>query len=168
MTILETTNLHSGRLSTMVRISLLSLALFLVSFASPAMAQTITTTQVLSFGTIAIDNLNDNVRLNIRNNGGCNPNGNTFVIDPCSRGEFLLTGGPANSVYTVTTPATINLTGPGPNVFFVDNFRVRPNTLITNASGTDTFRIMARLNSTLGQNFGDGTFNDTFNITVNF
>ena len=168
MTIWETTHHHNDMVNTMVRISSLSLVLFLVFLAIPATAQTITVTQPLSFGTIAIDNLNDNVRLNIRNNGTCNPNGNTFIIDPCSRGEFLLTGGPPNSVYTVTTPVTTTLSGPGAVTFLVDNFRVRPNTLITNASGTDTFRIMARITSMSGDNFGDGNFNDTFNITVNF
>ena len=142
------------------------LVLILLGFG--VQAQTITQTQALSFGTIAIDNLTDNVSLNIRNNGSCNNNGNTFIIVPCSRGEFSLTGGPPNSTYTVTTPASTTLTGPGPDSFFMDNFRVRPNTLITNGSGNDTFRVMARITSTAGDTFADGSYDDTFNIIVNW
>ena len=110
----------------------------------------------------------DNVSLNIRNSGGYNANANTFVIDPPTRGEFTFTGGPASTTYMVTTPVSTTLGGPGPAVFIMDNFRVRPNTLITDASGTDTFRIMARIRSTSGDSFGDGDYDDTFNITVNF
>ncbi|MGB1076737.1 MAG: DUF4402 domain-containing protein, partial [Bdellovibrionales bacterium] len=101
-------------------LSFLCFFLFLNVFQ--ANAQTITQTQALSFGTIAIDNLTDNVRINIRNDGTCNNNGNTFMVEPCSRGEFTLTGGPPNSTYTVTTPASTTLSGPGPATFLMDNF----------------------------------------------
>ncbi len=152
----------------MVTIKSLYLTVLLSLFAFPAFGQTITITQLMTFGTIAIDNLNDNVSLNIRNNGGCNLNGNTFEIEPCMRAEFLITGGPPNSTYTVTTPSSTTLTGPGPASFTMNNFRVSPNSLVTDAAGSDTFRVMARIVSTSGDNFGDGTYSDTFNITVNF
>jgi hypothetical protein len=160
-----TTKIYNGKINTMIRIFALSI---LILFPSAVIAQTITQTQALSFGTIAIDNITDNVSLNIQNSGGYNANANTFVIDPPTRGQFLLTGGPASTVYTVTTPVSTTLGGPGPATFLMDNFRVRPNTLITNASGTDTFRIMARIRSTSGDSFGDGDYDDTFNIMVNF
>lgn len=149
----------------MIRIFAISI---LILFPSAVIAQTITQTQALSFGTIAIDNITDNVSLNIRNNGSFNANANTFVIDPPTRGEFTVTGGPASTAYTVTTPVSTTLNGPGPATFFMDNFRVRPNSLVTNGSGTDTFRIMARITSTSGDSFGDGDYDDTFNIMINF
>ncbi len=151
----------------MVHISLLSLV-SICAWSFPVQAQVVVTpTQILSFGTIAIQNLTDNVNVRIRNNGTFTTNANTYIISDPQRGEYLLTGGPASSTYTVTTPATVTLTGPG-GIFTVDNFRVRPNTLVTNGAGEDNFRIAGRLRSVSGTVFGDGLYNDTFNITINF
>ena len=132
-------------------------------------AQTITQTQPLSFGTIAIRNYTDAVRLNIRNNGSFSAqNGNAYVIEAPTRGEFLITEAPPNSTYTVTiSPSSVTLTGPGGS-FELDNFRVRPNTLRTNGAGRDRFRITARLNSLSGTVFGDGTYTGDFDAIINF
>ena len=139
----------------------------------PCVAQAqvvVTQTQALSFGTFTFVSFNSVLRINIRNNGSTNPNANAVVIAPGSRGEFDLDAGiaNANSVYTVTTPATVSLTGPGGD-FTIDNFRVRPNTLRTDATGFDQFRIAARLRSLGGgTQYGNGLYNQNFDIIIAF
>jgi hypothetical protein len=140
-----------------------------VSTASQAQV-VVTQTQALSFCTFAFVSFNDVLRVNIRNNGTTNPNANAIVITPGSRGEFDLDAGlaNANSVYTVTTPVTAMLTGPGAN-FMIDNFRVRPNTLRTNAVGFDQFRIAARLRSMgAGMQYGNGLYNQDLTVIIAF
>ena len=144
-----------------------TLFLSLCVLSPSAWGQSFVETQPLFFGRIAIDNITDNVRVTIRNNGGFTVNANTFMIDPPTRGEYSLTGGPPNTVYSITTPASFNIIGPSGN-FIVDNIRVRPNSLVTNASGEDDFRIAARLTSGSGTFFPDGTYSDTFDVTMNF
>jgi len=132
-----------------------------------AQAQAITTLQILDFGTIAVENYNSNVRVTILNSGGFSTNGNTYVVDSPQPGEYLVTGGPPSTSYTVTTPSAFNIFGPNGN-FIIDNIRVRPASLVTDVSGEGTFQIMARIISASGTLFPDATYDDTFNLTLNF
>lgn len=141
---------------------------FLILIPYTSHSQTIIQTQDLNFGTIAIRNLTDTVFLRIRDNGSYTANGNTYVVTPPSRGEFSITGGPANTIYTVTTPTSTFLDGPGPQSFFMDRFRVRPASLVTDATGASTFQMTGQVTSTSGDTFADGDYDDTFNITINF
>jgi hypothetical protein len=136
--------------------------------ALPAKAQTITTTTPLSFGTIAIRDLNLVGRVTILSGGSYTYNSNVFIHVPPTRGEYRIEGGPANTMYTVTVPVSVSLPGPG-GPFTLDLISVEPAVLITDAAGEDTFYVIGRL-QTLGggTGYGDGPYNSTFLITVNF
>lgn len=139
-------------------------------FAAPAVkAQVdITTTVPLSFGRIAIYDYNTVGRITVLTNGFYTANANIAVHDVPQRGEYHITGGPANSAYTVSLPPSATLTGPG-GTFLLDNFVVTPGVLITDAAGEDDFYISARLQTQGGGvNYGDGAYNSTFIVTVAF
>jgi len=128
----------------------------------------VTETQSLSFGTFSFTNFNSVLSISIENGGGFTTNGNVAVITPPSRGEFSLTGGPPNSAYTITTPASFTISGPGGN-FTVDDIRIRPVTLSTDPSGADDYSIAARIRSLGGGTvYNNGTYNNTFDITIAF
>lgn len=151
------------------RIGLTFLFIIIATLSLPAHAQiVITQTQDLSFGTFGFRSFNAVLRINIQNNGAYSANANTIVYDAPTRGEFTLTGGPANTNFTATfAPSTI-LTGPGAD-FTIDNIRVRPVTLRTNAAGTDTFQVMARLTSLSGGAiYNNGDYNTDFDIIIDF
>jgi hypothetical protein len=144
-------------------------ALLACFFMRPGIAQVVVTeTQPLSFGTFSFTDFNRTVRINIRNNGTANPNGNVVIIDPPTRGEYSMTSDQFNTVYTVTTPVSVTLPGPGGD-FIIDNFRVRPNSLVTDAAGSDDFRIAARISSAGdGTAYNNGIYSTTFDITIAF
>lgn len=128
----------------------------------------ITQTQALDFGTFAFSSFNATARVTVRNNGLMATNANATMIVDGSRGEFTLTGGPPNTIYTITAPANFTLSGPGGD-FNIDNIRIRPNTLRTNGAGSDNFRISARLRSLSGGTiYNNGVYNNTFDITIAF
>lgn len=150
------------------RVSGLALLFIIICGVCPARAQTVVETQPLSFGKIAIQSGAAVARITITTAGGYTTNGRIYVIDPPTRGEYDLTGGPPNSPYTITLPASVNLTGPG-GPFTLDNLVVRPTTLQTNASGDDSFRITGRLRTLGGGTpYGDGAYSGTVTITINF
>ncbi|MBL4588821.1 MAG: DUF4402 domain-containing protein [Alphaproteobacteria bacterium] len=132
-----------------------------------AHAQMIATFQPLKFGTIAIRNLTDMTEITVNGNGTFTTNANTFLIEDPQRGEYHITGAPVSTAYSVTFPASVSLTGAGGN-FTLDNFTTFPAILTTSAIGEATFFIGARNRSTGGVTYGDGAYNDTFNITVNY
>lgn len=146
----------------------LFLICFLCLIPFKTMAQVVVTqTQALNFGVFSFVNFNAILSINIQNNGSNNSN-NVVILTPPTRGEFSLTGGPGNSVYTVTTPTNFTLSGPGGN-FIIDNIRVRPNTLRTDGAGSDDFTIAARLRSLSGGiGYNSGSYNNTFDITIAF
>lgn len=128
----------------------------------------VTETQPLSFGTFAFASFNSVASIDIRTNGNINANGNVAIIANGSRGEFSLTGGPPNTTYTITTPSSFTLSGPGGD-FNIDSITVRPNNLRTDGAGNDDFTINARLLSLGGGTaYNNGTYNNTFDITIAF
>lgn len=133
-----------------------------------AEAQTITETQPLSFGSIAIVSHGAIGRVTISPSGTYSYNSNVFLHTPPQLGQYAVTGGPPNAAYTVTLPPSVNITGPG-GPFTLDNLEVRPLILITNAAGEDTFSISGRL-QTLGGGtpYADGVYSTLFPVTINF
>ena len=159
------------RLSLINKKTLTTLALLcLLPFAANAQPIAITETQPLSFGTFAIGDFSTVMNVRIRNNGTFTTGGPvTMLIDP-TRGLYTLSGGVgvANIVYTITTPATITLTGAG-STFTMNNIRVRPNTLRFNGAGNDNIRVAARIVSPGdGVAFGDGTYTGSLDLNVAF
>lgn len=142
--------------------------LLLLGLPLQSLAQTVVVDQPLYFGRWAIPDFNSIARVTIRNNGTYTTNGNVYLLDTPTRGEYTLTGAPANTTYSITVPSIVYLSGPGGD-FELDNINVRPNTLATNGIGEDQFRIVGRLRSTGGgMSYGDGNYNDTFTIIFNF
>ncbi len=135
----------------------------------PALAQvTITPVTDLSFGVIAIRDYSAVGRVTINSGGSFTYNSNIWLHENPQRGEYRVDGGPPNTVYTVTVPPSATLTGPGGS-FILDNFAIEPAVLITDASGVDTFYIIGRLQTQGGGiNYGDGDYDTTFTVTVNF
>lgn len=142
-----------------------------IALPSPAQAQTINTVQTLSFGTIVIADPSSVSEITINTAADSfSTNSNTYaVIDP-QRGEYLVTGGPANSAFTVmTSPASNDLGGPDSQVLTMDNMTIHPGTHMTDGSGEATFYVGGRLRSDgSGDVYSDGTYNDSYNITIAF
>ena len=105
----------------------LSLLFAVVLFGQSSYAQTISTLRPLSFGTIAIKNYTSMISMTVNASGGYSTNSNTYIVEAPQRGEYLITGAPVSTSYTVTIPASIIMTGPGGG-FTVDNF----TTFLTN------------------------------------
>ncbi len=154
------------------RKAILCLLLFLFAFGdgtNSARAQVdLTTNQALNFGTIAITNLVPVARVTILTGGGFTSSANVVFLSNPTRGEYTLTGGPPNSFFTITTPASISLVGPGGN-FTLDNITVRPNNPRTDGAGEEDIFITGRLQSQgAGTPYGDGVYNSTLLLTISF
>lgn len=158
-------------LSSVRTASLFAAGLFICAmlFAIAAHAQTtITTVNNLTFGVIAIRDWSAVGRVTINSGGSFTYNSNVYLHENPERGEYRVEGAPANTIFTVTLPPSVTLTGPGGN-FILDNFAVEPTTLITNALGEDTFYIIGRLQTQGGGIiYNDGAYNTVFPVTVNF
>lgn len=131
-------------------------------------AQTITETQALDFGTIAIHSYAAVGRVTISPSGTFSYNANVSIIEPPQLGEYTITGAPASAGYSIVLPASVNIAGPG-GPFVLDNLEYRPLVLLTDPSGNDEFTISGRL-QTLGGGtpYGDGTYTTMFTVTVAF
>lgn len=140
-----------------------------ITISLSAQAQVIITqTQPLSFGTFGFKDFNAVLSINIQDNGSYIANANTIVYIAPTRGEFLLTGGPASTAYTATYAPSTTLAGPGAD-FTIDNFRITPLALQTDAAGTDTFNVMARLTSLSGGAiYNNGHYDTDYDIIINF
>ncbi len=122
----------------------------------------------LHFGEIVIRDTNAVARVTIQPSGTYNYSANVYLHTPPTRGEYLLQSPNFNEAYTITVPGSATLTGPG-GTFLLDNMAVRPNVLVTNGAGEDTFFLSGRLRSQGGGiGYGDGVYNNTFTITINF
>ena len=156
-----------------LRLNKIALTVATVSalYSTPALSQTINTVEVLSFGTLAIRDPSSVSEITV--NPATNSfslNSNTYAVRPPQRGEYLVTGGPASSAFTVvTSPATNDLGGPDSQVLTMDNLTVSPGTHTTDGSGEATFYIGGRLRSDgSGDVYSDGTYDDSYNITIAF
>jgi Domain of unknown function (DUF4402) len=148
---------------------ILGLATALGAFPSTAHAQVdLVEVTPLYFGQIAIPDYNLVGRVTINSSGTYSYN-NVYLHTPPTRGEYLLQSpGNINTMYTVTFPPSVNLTGPGGN-FILDQFTTAPAVLITNGIGEDTLFISGRLQTQGGGiSYSDGTYQDTFTVTINF
>lgn len=139
----------------------------LIVFAPNTKAQeVITENQPLSFGEFALTDFTTPTRLRIRNNGNYTTQGPVVVLVAPTRGEYTLSNGTPGANYTITTPTSITLTGPGSN-FTMDNIRVRPNTLRFNGAGVDNIRVAADLLTPGGaSSYGDGSYTGTLDLTI--
>jgi hypothetical protein len=147
-----------------------ALCVFAVTLSHPfvARAQNLTTVTPLYFGEIVIRDFNTLARVTIQPSGTYTTNANVYLHLPPTRGEYFLDGYAPNTLYTVTLPSSITLMGPGGAVT-VDNFAVRPNVLITNAAGDDTFFISGRMRTLGGGTvYNDGIYDTVFLVTLNF
>lgn len=80
---------------------------------------------------------------------------------PGAAGAFTVTG-ETGAFYTLTIPATVNLTGPGSDM----TVSLSNNATGSLISGSDTFNIGGVLN--VGANQGAGSYNTTFDVIVNY
>lgn len=146
----------------------LIIAAICVLSGSLAGAQTVTVDQPLSFGKFVIADFSLQANVTIQDNGGFSTNANTYLIEDPARGEYTITGADPSVVYSITVPLSVVLTGPGGG-FTLDNIVVGPTTLMTDGVGQGEFRLSGRLvSSGGGVSYGDGVYDDTFNITLNF
>ncbi len=145
------------------------LLFFFFFLCGTAQAQTITETQQLDFGTIVVLDINNVSQVTVNSNGSSSNNGFTYIVDVPQRGEYDITGGPANSAYTLTFPPSITLIGPCGG-FTIDNFEtVASGALMTDGVGYDTFFLGARARSAgTGVGYPDGNYANTLDITVVF
>lgn len=159
------------KLSFLHKAKILLVICLLGIIPSQAHAQvTISTNQALSFGTFAMGTFSSVITIEIRNNGSFTTSGSVSILVNPTRGEYTLDAGvaEAGTIYTVTTPSSITLTGPGSS-FTVDNFSIRPNLLRFAADGTDDITVVGILNS-LGDGvaFNGGTYTANLDLTVSF
>lgn len=130
---------------------------------------TITTVTPLDFGTIVILDYFAVGRVTVFPSGLYSYNSNVLLHTPPQRGEYLVSGAPANTFYSITiNPTTASLTGPG-GPFTLDTLAITPAILVTNAAGEQTIFLSGRL-QTLGggTSYGDGSYSSTILLTMNF
>ena len=144
-----------------------------VFFASPAKAQlTVTFNQPLEFGTAITHRPNNVGTITVGADGTFSNNANILVISLGQRARFDITGAPASTSYTITIDSftDVNRIGGGTTGnFTVDNFTTFPTVLESNGSGEDTFYLGARLSTNGGgQNYLDGTYEGTYDLTIDF
>lgn len=152
--------------------SFFCLFLFVLAFRPvPSYAQlTITETQAIQFGTHVFKDPTKVSRVTINaSTGATTADVDTIILIPGQRAEYSLTGGPPNTLYTITVDGDTDMSLGGNPIITLDNFVFKPNTLQTNGAGNDTFRMGARARSLGGGNvYGDGTYNGTYDFTVQF
>lgn len=127
-------------------------------------------TQSMTFGTFSFANFVSQLVITINDDGSYTSNGNGVILTPPTRGEFDMDAGiaNANSVYTITHTSSFNLTGPGGN-FLIDDIRVSPAVLVTDATGFDSFTVAARLTSAGGgTQYANGAYNQNLILTIAF
>lgn len=146
------------------------IALIIIGLAELSQAQVIITeNQPLSFGEFVVTDLSNSARLRIRNNGSPRVNGGIGVLTDPTRGEYTLSNGPSKTIYTITTPSSITLNGPGPDTFLIDNIRIKPNTLKFNKNGIDSIRISADLNTSgSGIPYNNGSYTGTLDLIISY
>ncbi len=155
--------------STNKKLWFLALALSAMLAAPPCQAQDITEISPLTYGEIALTSYSNVARITILGSGAVSTNAYVYLLSPAERGEYRVTGAPANSAYTVSVPLTVDLIGPGGHYFRLDNFQISPALHVTNASGEDTFYIGARMQSQGGGVvYSDGNYNGVVTITLAF
>lgn len=137
--------------------------------SQPAAAQIIDEERPLSFGSIAIVSTSSVARITVEPDGSYTTNSNLYVVTPPVLGEYHLSGAAVSSLYTVTTPISVDLVGPDGAYFTLDNFVVRPMTLSTDASGNDIFYLSGRLQTQGGgMIYEDGPYVGSITMTVDF
>lgn len=147
----------------------LSLLLTGLISASPSRAQDITEITPLSYGEIALTSYGNVARITITGSGSVNTNAYVYLISQPARGEYTVTGAPPNSAYTITTPPSADIQGPGGRYFTLDNFDISPALHVTNAAGEDTFYMGARLQSQGGGVvYMDGVYDGVVTLTLAF
>ena len=150
------------------------IALLLLCVAQPREASaavvTITTNQALSFGTFAMGTFASVATITIHDNGTFTNSGGIVTIANPTIGEYTLDAGvgEAGTVYTVTAPASMNLTGPDATLL-IDNFSITPALLQFEPDGTDDISVGARLNTPGdGNGFNGGSYTGTLSLNVAF
>lgn len=131
---------------------------------------TVIVDQPLHFGRFVLADFSGVETIQIRTNGTFTATGNIYhIIDP-TRGEYTLDApSNANSSYSISVPASFSFGGGPGGSFTLDNITVRPNSLVTDGIGQDQFRLTGELHSAGGGVvYNDGTYSDSFTITVNF
>ncbi len=143
-------------------------ALVFVCGGNGARAQTISEITPLNFGTIVIISFSAVGSVTLNPSGGYTYNSNVYLIDPPQLGEYQLSGGPPNALYTLSFPSSVPMNGGG-GPFTLDNLEARPLTLMTDGAGEDTFTVSGRI-QTLGggTHYNDGAYNGVVTITMNF
>ena len=134
----------------------------------PCMAQDIIELQAINFGNITPTTYGAVARVTIEVGGSYTSN-NVVVNTAPEQGWYQVTGAPTNSAYTIDLPPSVTLNGPGGAFFTLDNFEVRPLTLITDSSGEDTFFITARMQTQGGgMTYPNGSYTGDITVTLNF
>jgi hypothetical protein len=144
------------------------MAVLVCGFSSGAKAQlTVTENRTLDFGTIVTRNLASVAEVTVSHTGVTTGNANAIVLEQGQSAEYIVEGGPASTVFTVTIDSDTDVSQGG-TTFTLDNFTTSPG-LQTNGAGEATFQMGARASSLGGGvPYPDGNYSGTYDFTVDF
>lgn len=133
-------------------------------------AQTISEDVPLSFGEIVIRSFASVARVTITPSGGFSTNSNVYLLSNPQRGEYSVSGAPADTVYNIVLPPSVMLSGPGGVTFLLDDLAATPGPpYVTDSLGNDSFFISGTIESLGGGTpYLDGTYQTTMPITLVF
>lgn len=141
----------------------------LVLFASETFAQTISTTQALSWGEVILTDNNAQREIVIATDGNFTNDPEFLIVENPDVGVYQLTGDlPNRPIASVTVTVLTQMQGGGQQ-FTMDNF-VTSHPATTDGSGNATINVGARIRSS-----GDGTpyndsqaFSGSLELSVNY
>jgi len=146
------------------------MALCLTSFylVAPANA-VISEVQAINFGKFALQNNTSVHTYRVLPNGTINANVEYIRFFDGQEGQYNLSGYPATTALTILVTSGNLTTGAGGEQFSIGSWDTSPASLVTDASGEESFNLGATLSSSgSGTMYLDGTFNVNATITINF
>lgn len=141
----------------------------LLSLPAGAMAQTVTQTQIFSFGRFALlDFVNvEQIQLNI--DGSFSQTSDIFFIDDPQRGYYDITNGPPNTTYSVTVPTgDVVIPGEPGRSMIVSNIAAGPTAKSTDGDGNATFWLYGDIRTRGNMDYTDQTVSGNIEINVVF
>lgn len=158
------------KLSSRNRIRFAFLVLLACFVAPAAPAQTISEDVPLSFGEIAIRSFSSVARVTILPSGGVTTNTNVYLLTNPQRGEYSVSGAPADTAYSIVLPPSVLLVGPGGVTFLLDDLAATPGPpYVTDSGGNDSFFLSGSIESLGGGTpYLDGSYQTTLPITLVF
>lgn len=125
--------------------------------------------QSLSFGSFSFVSLYDPIVIAVDPLGNVTSNSNVVSLSSPRRGEYTLTGGPPNAVFSIISPPSVSLSNGPEGSFTLDNIAVSPSSASFDGFGEARITVGGRLQSSGGGvQYGNGNYDGSMTITVSY